>query len=81
MIPIILWTATTICTASLKFPAGTQFTYTPSEIVLNVPEYNNATTKTAGFPGCFSGSELMGWSNKKPIGGFTLDDESSTTKI
>lgn len=77
LIPIMLYASTTICTASVHVPKGTSFQYAPHVLVLDVPEYNNATTKTAGFPGCFTGARLLGWSSKPITGGFTLDNQSN----
>lgn len=81
LIPIILFASTTICTASVQLPTHTSFTYSSHVMVLNVPEYNNETTRTAGFPGCFTGYKLMGWASKKPIGGFTMDKENNFNNL
>ena len=70
-------TATMLCTISITLPPKTHFIYPTDVIVLTQPEYDNATTKTAGIPGCTTGKVLIGYANKKPIGGFWLDDSSN----
>ena len=79
MFPIFIHATTPTCTVSLQFPKPNTFTYAKDWMVLDQPEWNNATTSTGGLPGCFTGTKLFGYSSVKPSGGFLMDENGETT--
>ena len=78
---IYLIAQTQVCTVSLNFDTPTYFEYAGEAIVLNVPEYNNDYTKTAGFGGCFTGTKLIGYTDTMPTGGFAMDEQGNELNI
>lgn len=70
-----------VCTVSLNFDTTVHFEYPEDAIVLNVPEYNNDTIKTAGYGGCFTGKKLIGYTDQMPSSGFIINEESEFYEI
>ncbi len=74
MFPIWIHSSIPIYTISLQVK---DFVYNPKLMILDVPEYNSSSVRTAGIPGG-SNDVLFGWSRtKQPIKGFALDERGN----
>lgn len=62
-----------VCVVSLKIE---NFTYNPELIELAVPEYDNATTATAGIPQCQT-DFLFGYSTSTIESGFAIGENQN----
>jgi len=73
-----------VYTISVNLSKATSFKYNSEVLVLDVPEYNNPTKKTAGFPGGFVGTQCLGsfkGMNNSIVGGLVLNQNSDNVYV